>query len=132
VPILVIEDADWKLRQTSARGSKCNRPDAVISHEEAVLDWLRGLGGRVPNDVGFVHLNCPDESGTFAGIYQNGPSIGSVAVDFLIGMIHRNERGIPGLAHAILVEGTWVEGQTVRALAADITERDPIATRGTI
>jgi hypothetical protein len=87
----------------------------VISHEEVVLDWLKRLGAHVPGAAGFALLNCPDQSGKFAGIYQNGPAIGSVAVDFLIGMIQRNERGVPVLPHSILVEGTWVEGRTVRS-----------------
>ena len=68
----------------------------------------------MPEDVGFALLNCADRSGQFAGIYQNGPTLGAVAVDFLIGMIQRNERGVPELPHSLLVEGTWVQGRTVR------------------
>jgi hypothetical protein len=69
---------------------------------------------RVPADIGFVHLNCYDESGRFAGIYQNGAAIGVAATDMVIAMINRNERGIPELPRSLLIEGTWVEGQTVR------------------
>jgi hypothetical protein len=32
----------------------------------------------------------------------------------VIAMINRNERGIPELPRSLLIEGTWVEGQTVR------------------
>ena len=114
VPLFVPDDAQWNF-ESFRKWFKAQKPDAVISHEEVVLDWLRKMAVRVPEDVGFVHLNCADQSGAFAGIYQNGPAIGAVAVDFLIGMVHRNERGLPALPHSLLVEGTWVPGKTVRA-----------------
>jgi LacI family transcriptional regulator len=114
VPLFVPDDAKWNF-ENFRKWFDANEPDVVISHEEAALEWLRKLGAHVPNDVGFIDLNCADQSGQFAGIYQNGPAIGAVAVDFLIGMIQRNERGVPALPHSLLVEGTWVEGKTVRA-----------------
>ena len=114
VPMFVPNDDEWKFESFHTWFDK-QQPDVVISHEEVVLDWLKRLGAHVPDKAGFALLNCPDQDGKFAGIYQNGPTIGSVAVDFLIGMIHRNERGVPELPHSILVEGTWVEGKTVRA-----------------
>ena len=86
----------------------------VITHEEVVADWLKTLKVRVPEDIGFVHLNCHDTSGRVAGIYQNGPAIGVAAADTVIAMINRNERGVPELQRSVLIEGTWVEGKTVR------------------
>lgn len=114
VPLFVVDDPEWKFENFRKWFEK-HRPDVVISHEEVVLDWMKRLAVRVPEDAGFVLLNCADQSGKFSGIHQNGPTIGQVAVDFLIAMIQRNERGVPSLPHSILVEGTWVEGQTVRA-----------------
>lgn len=114
VPLFVPDDEEWNF-ESFRKWFVAHAPDVVISHEEIVLDWLKKLGARVPEEVGFVHLNCTDQSGKSAGIYQNGPVIGAVAVDFLIGMIHRNERGVPALSHSLLVEGTWVQGKTIRA-----------------
>jgi hypothetical protein len=34
-------------------------------------------------------------------------------VDFLVDMIHRNERGIPETPRWVLVEGTWQNGATL-------------------
>jgi LacI family transcriptional regulator len=113
VPILVVDDGEWTFDRFR-QWCKENKPDVIISHEEIVLDWLRSLKVRVPDDIGFVHLNCYDESGRFAGIYQNGAAIGVAATDMVIAMINRNERGIPELPRSLLIEGTWVEGQTVR------------------
>ena len=39
--------------------------------------------------------------------------MGAAAADFLVAMLHRNERGIPELPHTILVEGTWIDGKTL-------------------
>lgn len=114
VPLFVPDDPQWTF-DNFRQWFETQKPDAVIGHEEVLLDWIKRLGMHVPDDVGFAHLNCPDQSGQFAGVYQNGPRVGSVAVDFLIGMIHRNERGASMLPHSILVEGTWVAGKTVRA-----------------
>jgi LacI family transcriptional regulator len=113
IPMFVPEDAEWNLENFRAWFEK-HKPDAVLSHEDVVADWLKRLGAHVPDDVGFALLNCPNQSGTFAGIYQNGPVVGAAAVDFLVGMIQRNERGVPVLPHSLLVEGTWVPGKTVR------------------
>jgi DNA-binding LacI/PurR family transcriptional regulator len=121
VPLLVIEDEDWN-EATFATWFKQHRPDVIISQQEEILNWLKNLGRKVPGDVGFAHLNAPDAAGTFGGIHQNGVVVGSVAVDFLVGMINRNERGIPELAHSILVEGTWVDGRTLQRPVTPVQE----------
>lgn len=114
VPMLVVPDRDWG-EKTFARWFQKHRPEVVVSHHEEVLPWLRKLGVRVPDEAGFVHLNCPDDSGRLAGIYQNGQQVGAAAADFLIAMLQRNERGVPDLPHSILVEGTWIDGATLLA-----------------
>ena len=113
VPILVVDDSEWTFERFRD-WCKQHKPDVIISHEEVVHDWLRSLKIRVPDDIGYVHLNCYDKSGRFAGIYQNGAAIGTAAADMVIAMINRNERGIPALPQSVLIEGTWVEGKTVR------------------
>jgi LacI family transcriptional regulator len=113
IPAFVLPDAEWT-EKNFARWFRQNNPDVIISQQEEVLQWLKNLGLRVPDDVGFVHLNCPDRSGKYAGIVQNNFGVGVAAVDFLVGMIFRNERGIPEIPHSILVEGTWQDGETLR------------------
>ena len=72
------------------------------------------MGLKVPQEAGFVHLNCPDTTRRYAGIYHNGPAVGAAAVDFLVDMIHRNERGIPNPPKWVLVEGNWQNGDTLK------------------
>ena len=112
VPLHVVQDRMWSERAFGSWFAK-HRPDVVVTHHEEVLDWLARLKAGVPNEVGVVHLNCADQSGRIAGVYQNGPEVGAAAADFLVAMIQRNEAGIPEPAHTILVEGTWVDGKTL-------------------
>lgn len=55
--------------------------------------------------------------GELAGIDENPREVGAAAVDYVAGMIHRNERGVPLLPQRVLIDGTWVDGGTVRAAA---------------
>jgi hypothetical protein len=38
-----------------------------------------------------------------------------MAVDVLVDMLHRNERGAPANPQMVMIEGSWVEGCTLRA-----------------
>jgi len=93
---------------------KKHKPDSVISNEPIVLEWLKEMGVKVPQDVGFViaakHVG-PDYC---SGITENTERIGATGVNLLVDMINRGEKGIPDIPISCLVEGTWVEGTTVR------------------
>jgi hypothetical protein len=112
VPLHLVADKEWS-EANFASWFRKYRPEVIVTHHEETLEWLARLGSKVPQETGLIHLNCPDRSGKFAGIYQNGMAVGSAAVDFLVAMLQRNERGIPQLAHTILVDGTWIEGKTI-------------------
>jgi DNA-binding LacI/PurR family transcriptional regulator len=109
---LIPPDREWN-QSTFERWYLRYRPSVVLSQHEEILEWLGAMGVEVPEEVGFVHLNCPDQSRTYAGIYQNAIQVGSSAVDFLVGMVQRNELGVPALAHSLLIDGTWQEGATL-------------------
>jgi LacI family transcriptional regulator len=110
----VVEDRDWNERNF-AHWYRKNRPEVVIGYDPEVIDWMATLGVKVPQDAGFVHLWNPDRSGTFAGIYHDPPAIGAATVEFLVGMIQRNERGLPASAQTLLLEAAWQDGGTLRA-----------------
>jgi LacI family transcriptional regulator len=114
VPFLV-QESDWNERRF-AKWFRSNRPEIVLGYDPSIVAWLKNLGKTVPSDVGFVHLWNPDCSGQFAGIYHNPPAIGAAAVDFVVGMIQRNERGLPGSPQTLMLEAFWQDGATVRTL----------------
>jgi hypothetical protein len=37
------------------------RPDAIIGQHSALLEWPRGIGLRVPEDIGGAHLALDDD-----------------------------------------------------------------------
>jgi hypothetical protein len=44
---------------------------------------------------------------------KNSFQIGVMAVDLLVDMLHRNERGVPAIPYRLMVEGSWCEGKTL-------------------
>ncbi|AHF92267.1 LacI family transcriptional regulator [Opitutaceae bacterium TAV5] len=93
------------------------RPDAIIvaaSTVYRVRDWLGELGLRVPRDIGLAVAAVPWQDATISGIDEDVPAIGAHAVETVVGMIHRNEQGVPPRPLSLLLEGIWVAGKTAR------------------
>lgn len=100
------------------RWFRTNKPEALLVHDSAVMERItRELNLRVPNDIGIVCLS--ETSKGYAAIDQNSREIGIAAVDLLVSMIHRNERGIPAIPRRLLIEGTWRDGKSVRRVNLD-------------
>lgn len=118
IPILRIPDLSSATKKKFTAWYRAHRPQAIMTILHPVIrDWMRELGFKEGIDYALallgVHSGLMDE---FAGIDQNEYLIGRAAVDFLISMIHRNERGIPAVPVCILVEGKWVDGRSVKKL----------------
>ena len=96
------------------RWYKKYRPDVVVTIWPKVHEWLLEAGERVPETTGFAMVSVPDEGKYFSGIWENPELIGARALEFLVDMIHRRERGVPAVPISQLVDGTWVDGSTVR------------------
>lgn len=98
---------------TFAEWFRRERPDALlVNHGGPVRRWLGNLGRRVPDDVGLVELEDHPETGS-AGMYYDPAKIGALAVEMLIGLMHRNETGVPADPHEVLLMGEWREGVTL-------------------
>ncbi|MFA6286020.1 MAG: LacI family DNA-binding transcriptional regulator [Opitutaceae bacterium] len=91
-----------------------HKPDVVLTMGAEVCQWLVEEGLRVPEDVGVALLTVPDEGKYYSGLWENPHIIGARAIEFLIDLTHRNERGVPKVPLCLLVMGTWVDGKTVR------------------
>jgi LacI family transcriptional regulator len=89
------------------------QPDALlVNHAPPVLTWLRSLRRAVPRDVGLVELEDHPDQGS-SGVYYDPAKIGALAVEMLVGLMHRNEKGVPADQHEILLSGEWREGTTL-------------------
>jgi len=87
--------------------------DAVIIHGKKIEDFFQTCGFNIPEDIGVVTLEA-SRGGRLAGIGQNEIEIGASAMEWLIGMIHRGEYGIPPIPRSILIEPDWIDGPSVR------------------
>ena len=89
------------------------RPEVILAHHPPVFEYMRMMGID-RDECGYASLDLTAPDGSIAGIYQNYPLMGQAAVTFLIDMIHANERGIPKERFQLLIEGSWIEGKTIR------------------
>jgi LacI family fructose operon transcriptional repressor len=91
------------------------KPDCVMAINHHLMEWLEADGHRVPEEVGFVHLNLtPDHFGKIAGIDGCIEMLGRSAVDIVVGQMHRNEWGLPATPRLVVTPGRWVNGPTLR------------------
>lgn len=93
---------------------EAHRPDVIVGHVQAMVGWLAGIGVRVPDEVGFVNLNLTERTAPCAGLDLAPRRLGAVAVETVVAMLHRQERGVPVFAQTITLEATWVDGPTLR------------------
>lgn len=105
---LVYDESD---RVELKRWMERHKPDAMIVSDIALLEWIREIGVRVPEDMGVVPL---ERWSGFACIDQKPERVGAAVVDLIVGQIQRNETGLPPDPRVVMVEGAWVPGPSVR------------------
>lgn len=106
---LIYEESD---RQELQKWMGKHKPDAMIVSDIALLEWIRELGIRVPEEMGVVPL---ERLTGYACLDQKPEKVGSAAIDLIVGQIQRNETGLPPDPRVVMVEGGWVNGPSVRA-----------------
>lgn len=101
-----------------------HRLDAIVTSDYHIMDVLTAQGIRSAGDIGVAGLSLPSPDTPLAGVVEDSTRIGTVAMDMLVGMVERGERGLPPSPVRVHVEGVWHEGTTLRprreALSASI------------
>jgi LacI family transcriptional regulator len=95
-----------------------HKPDVLFTLYNVVLDWLEAAGLSVPNDIGVIQLEWRASRPEIAGMHQHNDVTGEAAVDLVVSQIHNNENGIPTFPRATFIGATWMEGASVRNVAA--------------
>ncbi|MBD5782451.1 LacI family DNA-binding transcriptional regulator [Pelagicoccus sp. NFK12] len=111
VPPLIQKESD---RSEFIAWVKKYKPDVVIGHAQAMMDWLDQAGLPVPEKVGFFRINVTESSRPCAGLDLLPQPLGAAAVEAVVGMLHRREFGIPETPQAIQIDLAVVEGPTIR------------------
>jgi LacI family transcriptional regulator len=92
-----------------------HRPDVVVGHVQDMVAWLENQGVKVPGEVGFFNLNLTERTGPCAGLDLAPRRLGAIAVESVVAMLHRQERGIPEYPQTVTLEAAWVDGPSLRA-----------------
>ena len=89
--------------------------EVVVSNMHEVIDLLRQIGLRVPEDIGFSSLDCLPSEDTCAGIDLRRGDIGAKLVDLVVEQLQNNELGLPAVPKTVTIEGIWCDGDTLKA-----------------
>jgi len=94
------------------------RPDVVISHNEAIREWLAEERQKVPETVGFFRINVTESVEPCAGLNLQPGQLGMTAVETIVGMLHRREQGVPQYPKSISIDAVFEDGPTLRPAVA--------------
>lgn len=94
---------------------RANRLDAVIAcGGDPCLRAIAEAGLCAPRDIGLAAPNLAAPDRALAGVVEHSAEIGAVAVDLVVAMLQRGERGVPDFPQRIHVEGRWHGGRSLR------------------
>lgn len=115
VPLLLFPSNDIsKGYDAFAKWMREHRPDALITFDTHVPAWLKRLGLRVPQDIGFVVHDWTPKMPDYAGIYQRRDHLAAAAVDLIVTQLSQHEHGVPEVPRQIMIPPQWVDGPSVR------------------
>ncbi len=116
LPPLMLEQ--WH-EATFIRWLKQYQPDVLVSTLPEAATALRRAGYRVPHDIGFAlpSMIKPMTPPECSGMRKHPDLVAQLAVDLLVDLLHRHQRGLPALPQQIIVGGSWHEGSSLCARA---------------
>lgn len=115
IPVHNIDVVQGWDRRGFAGWFKRYRPDVVVSPNKEIFEFMQSMGLKAPEDVGWVNLMKPAGSDV-TGLDHHPEQIGSMAVDLLSSVLCLNETGQAEFIRRQLIEPTWCQGATVRAV----------------
>lgn len=91
-----------------------HQPDALISFDTHVPGWLKRLGLRIPEDIGFVVHDWTAAMQGYAGLYQRRDHLAAAAVDMIVTQLTQHEQGVPEVPRQLTIPPLWIEGPSIR------------------
>lgn len=134
IPVCFIETTDYReIRPWITQ----YQPEIILGLNDEVPQTAMELGLRIPEDVGWVHLDWGPDLNNWTAIDSRHEAVGKAAVDVAVSQFNRNDRGPPTIPRSSLVAGAWIEGTSVRRQEGvpplepryvPIAERRPVET----
>ncbi|AHF89764.1 LacI family transcriptional regulator [Opitutaceae bacterium TAV5] len=91
-----------------------NRLEAVLTCDVQFNRCIEQWALAVPRRLGVACPMLPSTDSGLSGVLEDNRRIGAAAVDLLVAMIQRNERGVPEHPQRLLIRGSWHPGSTLR------------------
>lgn len=83
------------------------QPDVILFDEPEVDAWVTQIPPSATPRPRRIWLLMEGNRRDTHGIDFRGEEIGAVAVEMVVGQIHRNERGAPRIPNTLLLPGVW-------------------------
>jgi DNA-binding LacI/PurR family transcriptional regulator len=84
------------------------------NHYRSIETFLKTQQLAVPRDIGLAVLDATVHVEGITGVHQNIEQMGISGVDMLVSRLQQGETGVPKVPKVESVEGTWIEGETLR------------------
>lgn len=91
-----------------------HQPDCILGVGEDIPKKIESMGYSIPESVAYAHLGWHSSYTGMAGMNPNWGGVGIAAVNLVVDQLNRNEFGPPKHPLWVLVEGGWVDGDSVR------------------
>ena len=88
------------------------RPDVLLTIGGYEKEWLGAMGKRCPEDIGLACLAQGVKPG-LAKIDERAEEVGATALEWVSSKIARNEYGQPRCPKVMMIEGEWMDGDSV-------------------
>lgn len=109
-PPLLVQDWD---RKNLGSWIRENRLEVVLSSNLHTYHVMKEIGFRIPQEVGYVSLDCYPGETPCAGIRQPRDRVGAKAVDLVIEQLEKHEFGLPQVPKVVTIKGYWQDGPTL-------------------
>lgn len=103
---------DWNYKRFKLWVEQEN-PDVIICQADEVMPWLRKMGRSVPDDLGMIHLDIPDNQ-TWSGMKPQAMEMGRRAVELVLAQAFQQGPGLPRHPQGIVIDSSWSAGTTIR------------------
>jgi len=121
VPVLLFPHNDFsRCRKEFMGWVETNRPDALITFDQHVPEWLQKMELSIPQDIGLVVHDWTPAMKGYAGIYQRRDHVAAAGVDLVATQLLQNESGVPEVPRQILIPPQWIEGESVRSRESNV------------